>query len=191
MANATNRPPLSANAANRPATATVNAAPPPRENARVIVPEVRTTEPSRQPSSQPALTSRAPARTTQPTPRVPDEPVASTGTVTGSGPAMAGDVGASSLEYRSGDAGVTPPVPLARLPRKPDPDTPANQLQVLEVHVNSDGTVESARFVNNPPSYRNRWWASAAKSWRFRPALKDGRPVKYVLRLVIQDPGGA
>jgi hypothetical protein len=120
-----------------------------------------------------------------------EQPTAITGSVTDRELSVPVDVGTSSLEYRSGDTGVTPPVPLARMPRAPEPGTPSNQLQVLEVHVNSDGTVETARFVDSAPSYRNRWWTSAAKSWRFRPALKDGRPVKYVLRIVIQDPGGA
>jgi hypothetical protein len=77
------------------------------------------------------------------------------------------------------------------MPKRPDPSTPATRLQVLEFHVCADCTVESARFVTAPPSYRNRWWASAAKSWRFRPALKDGRPVRFVMRILLEDPGGA
>jgi hypothetical protein len=121
-----------------------------------------------------------------------EPPTAVNGTTGDLGRAIPLDVPPSSTQYyRPGDPGVTPPVPLARLPRKPDPGTPASQLQVLEVHVRSDGTVETARFVDTPPSYRNRWWTSAAKSWRFRPAVKNGRPVPFVMRILIEDPGGA
>lgn len=89
--------------------------------------------------------------------------------------------------YRSGDAGVTDPVPLSYLPPKPDPTTPAEDLQVLEVTVNTDGHVDSAKFVMNRPSFRNSWWTAAAKAWRFNPAMKDGHPVRYTMRIVMDD----
>jgi hypothetical protein len=152
----------------------------------------RRVAPTRPEPSAPPVPPRDARRSPTASNRVPSEqPTAITGSVTDRELSMPVDVGTSTLEYRSGDAGVIPPVPLARMPKTPEPGTPSRQLQVLEVHVNSDGTVETARFVDSAPSYRNRWWTSAAKSWRFRPALKDGRPVKYVLRIVIQDPGGA
>jgi len=94
---------------------------------------------------------------------------------------------AASREYRSGDAGVVDPVPLAYLPPKPSPNTPPDMLQVLEVHVNAVGTVDAAKFVMNRPSFRNSWWTSAAKAWRFNPAMKDGRPVRFVMRIVMDD----
>jgi hypothetical protein len=93
----------------------------------------------------------------------------------------------AAREFRSGDAGVTDPVPLAYLPPKPDPNTPPDMLQVLEVHVNASGTVDSAKFVMNRPSFRNSWWTSAAKAWRFTPAMKDGKPVRFVMRIVMDD----
>lgn len=142
------------------------------------------------PLSQPS-TSPAPRDARRQEPSTPMPPRAGASGLSGVGEPIGIETGVSSVEYRTGDPGVVPPVPLARLPREPEPGTPASQLQVLELHVNADGTVETARFVDSQPSYRNRWWTSAAKSWRFRPALKDGRPVKYVLRIVIQDPGGA
>lgn len=93
----------------------------------------------------------------------------------------------AGVEYRSGDSGVIAPVPQSFLPPKPDPRTPPDQLQVLELRINSEGQVDSAKFVMNRPTYRNAWWPAAAKAWRFRPATKDGRPVPYVMRIVMDD----
>lgn len=91
-------------------------------------------------------------------------------------------------EYRAGDEGVSDPMPLAYLPPRPNPNTPPEGLQVLEVHINTGGTVDSAKFVMNRPTFRNSWWTSAAKAWRFTPATKDGRPVRFVMRIVMDDP---
>lgn len=101
----------------------------------------------------------------------------------------AGAEQASAAEriYRAGDPGVTDPTPLSYLPPKPHPDTPPEELQVLEVMINTGGTVDSAKFVMNRPSFRNSWWTAAAKAWRFEPAMKDGRPVRYVMRIVMDD----
>jgi hypothetical protein len=93
----------------------------------------------------------------------------------------------STAEYRNGDTGVVAPVPQVYLPPKPDPRTPAEKLQVMEVRINTDGRVDSAKFVINRPSFRNSWWTSAAKAWRFVPASKDGQPVRYVMRIVMDD----
>jgi hypothetical protein len=101
--------------------------------------------------------------------------------------AIAEQAEAAAREYRTGDAGVVDPVPLAYLPPKPSPNTPPEMLQVLELHVNAVGTVDSAKFVMNRPSFRNSWWTSAAKAWRFNPATKDGKPVRFVMRIVMDD----
>ena len=101
--------------------------------------------------------------------------------------AIAEQVEAATREYRVGDEGVIDPVALGFLPPKPDPATPAERLQVLEVHINTSGTVDSAKFVMNRPSFRNSWWISAAKAWRFSPATRSGQPVRFVMRIVMDD----
>ena len=101
--------------------------------------------------------------------------------------AIAEQVEAATREYRVGDEGVIDPVPLGFLPPKPDPATPAERLQVLEVRINTSGTVDSAKFVMIRPSFRNSWWTSAAKAWRFSPATRNGQPVRFVMRIVMDD----
>ena len=93
----------------------------------------------------------------------------------------------SAQEYRSGDPGVVAPIAEAHLPPKPDPRTPPEQLQVMELRINAQGLVDSAKFVINRPTYRNAWWPAAAKTWKFKPATKDGRAVRYVMRIVMDD----
>jgi len=104
--------------------------------------------------------------------------------------AIAEQVEAATREYRVGDEGVIDPVALGFLPPKPDPATPAERLQVLEVRINASGTVDSAKFVMNRPSFRNSWWISAAKAWRFSPATRNGQPVRFVMRIVMDDSAG-
>lgn len=104
--------------------------------------------------------------------------------------AIAEQVAAATREYRVGDEGVIDPVALGFLPPKPDPATPAERLQVLEVRINTSGTVDSAKFVMNRPSFRNTWWISAAKAWRFSPATRNGQPVRFVMRIVMDDSAG-
>lgn len=101
--------------------------------------------------------------------------------------AIAEQVEAATREYRVGDEGVIDPVALGFLPPKPDPATPAERLQVLEVRINASGTVDSAKFVMNRPSFRNSWLTSAAKAWRFSPAMRNGQPVRFVMRIVMDD----
>ena len=35
--------------------------------------------------------------------------------------------------------------------------------------------------------YRERWWVFAAKQWVFQPALKDGKPVRFLKRIPLTD----
>jgi hypothetical protein len=106
---------------------------------------------------------------------------------TGSNRNTAADRGVEERIYSAADAGVIEPV-LTRpyLPPLPPGVTP-EQLGVLEVVVDADGKVESVRLRSGPDAYRDFWWASVGKNWRFRPALKDGHPVRFLKRLSITD----
>lgn len=85
--------------------------------------------------------------------------------------------------YSASDRDVTPP--LATYPRVPAPpaDARAEGLSTLELLVNESGEVESVRLQGRPAHLGEALQAtvnlSAAKTWRFAPAVKDGRPVKY------------
>jgi len=86
--------------------------------------------------------------------------------------------------YSASDAEVVPPgvvfpQQLGRLPK----GTRREDLTTIEVIVNPDGTVGSVKAVEDPQSLADALVVtsslSAVKSWRFRPALKNGRPVRY------------
>jgi hypothetical protein len=62
----------------------------------------------------------------------------------------------------------------------------------FEVLVDAEGNVETVRIrgriERGETFYRHRMMLAAAKLWRFTPARFKGRPVRYVTRVVLQDP---
>ncbi len=90
--------------------------------------------------------------------------------------------------YVQGDPDVTEPVALGQfLPPPPDASLPKSRLAVLELIIDARGSVETARLLGDSPQYRTGWWVSAAKAWKFRPAMKDGNPVRFLKRIVVAD----
>jgi hypothetical protein len=61
----------------------------------------------------------------------------------------------------------------------------------FEVLVGADGTVETVRIRGRVEPgetfYRHRMMLAAAKLWRFAPATVNGRPVRYVTRVVLDE----
>jgi hypothetical protein len=57
----------------------------------------------------------------------------------------------------------------------------AAQLARIEIVVGLDGLVDAVKLVpgTRPVSVTEAMLLSAAKAWRFSPAVKDGNPVKY------------
>lgn len=90
--------------------------------------------------------------------------------------------------YAAGDAGVTEPVPIHVTLAHADAAGSSNpDVGVLAMVIDAQGAVESVRLISPNNRYRDRWWVSVAKTWRFRPALKDDQPVRFLKRFVIAD----
>jgi hypothetical protein len=88
--------------------------------------------------------------------------------------------------YSSADTGVTPAALLrAHLPSQPPSDVPADDIGVLELMVTETGRVAHVRLLSTSNRYQERMLVAAAKSWRFQPAMKDGRPVRFRARVRI------
>lgn len=86
--------------------------------------------------------------------------------------------------YSPGDPGVRPPVSLRPRYWLDAPDhVPSDGLARVEILVSAEGEVESARMVGGEPSYFDGMILSAVKGWRFQPATRDGRPVRYRQRV--------
>ena len=81
---------------------------------------------------------------------------------------------------------MDPPVLVyPQLPTKPLGGTILSELGALDILVLEDGTVAEARLIPQSDRLQDRMMVSAAKAWRFRPALKNGRPVRYRVRVPI------
>ncbi len=91
--------------------------------------------------------------------------------------------------YSMGDTGVTPPRPLGRqlattaLLRRSSP--PTGRLEIL---VGRSGRVEMVRLEAPSNGYHDRMIVSAVKAWRYRPALRNGKPVRFNLVMSISLP---
>lgn len=127
----------------------------------------------------------------------PRKPVAS-GT-SGASPAVAPPVPAlpampvprafepSASVYSPEDAEVAPPALMRpQMPREPKPGDDTGYFDLL---VDETGTVEQVKLISPTRRYHDRMLVAAAKAWRFRPAMLDGHPVKYRVRIPIILPG--
>ena len=87
------------------------------------------------------------------------------------------------ITYTSNDADVTPPVALSqRAPQwRPSSREAAQEYRgVLRVLIDRSGAVLSATMATGTlPAYDDAL-VRAAREWRFQPAQKQGRPVKYL-----------
>jgi hypothetical protein len=90
--------------------------------------------------------------------------------------------------YSSVDVEVEPPA-LVR-PQLPAPTERrgVNDATHIELHVNATGTVDRVRLYPDGSTLNDRMLVSAAKAWVFRPARKDGQPVKYTLLVPLTRP---
>lgn len=95
--------------------------------------------------------------------------------------------------YSAMDAGIVPPAEIEkRLPAWAPPAS-ARRVElrgVLLVVINERGTVDSAKLDKPLSPYYDSLLLNAAKTWRFRPATKDGQAVKYQreVEIVLRPP---
>jgi len=89
-------------------------------------------------------------------------------------------VNASNLIYSKADSAVTPPRQVyPALPAEPRADL-KRALTVVDLVIAPDGLVERVHLRTAPRDIHEFMLLSAAKAWRFQPALLDGRPVRFL-----------
>ena len=54
--------------------------------------------------------------------------------------------------------------------------------------IGRDGTVENVTFHTPLNRHHERMIVSAAKAWRYRPATRNGRPVRYRILVKVNLP---
>ena len=107
--------------------------------------------------------------------RLPDAPFQRAET-----PEQPADTALDSAVYAAGSDGVSPPIGFrTQLPRQLPPTADPVKLSRIEVIIARDGSVESARLLGNERDVRGAMLLSAAKTWRFGPAMKNGVVVRY------------
>jgi hypothetical protein len=86
--------------------------------------------------------------------------------------------------YTHADASVEPPVMVRPvLPREGPPGVRPEDVGTMEVVVDEQGDVLGVKLITPDNRYQERMLVSAAKMWKFRPAYKDGHPVRYRTRV--------
>ena len=80
---------------------------------------------------------------------------------------------------------AAPELVYPQLPTKPFSDGTTHQPGELDLLVLEDGTVGEVKLVPESNRLQDRMMVSAAKAWRFRPAQKNGLPVRYRMRIPI------
>jgi len=84
--------------------------------------------------------------------------------------------------YSEQDRDVVPPHTSEELPG-PTISSWSTRTNVMEVIVSETGAVERVRMVKAPQRMPDTFVLGRAKVWKFTPAMKDGRPVRYRLLL--------
>jgi hypothetical protein len=140
----------------------------------------RPTEPApAAPVSVDANPTSAPSRmTAPPTPRPVELPRAAEATPEGQPPST------NTTVYSPVDTEVVPPeLERSRLPKDSPLGVRPEDLSEVEVVVSATGEVESVKLVTEPVRVLSAMMLSAVKNWRFQPAMRDGQPVRYRMRM--------
>lgn len=82
--------------------------------------------------------------------------------------------------YSAADEEVSAPIGVRpQLPRVLPGDVRPDQLSQIELIILPDGSVGSVKLLSERGGVLEGMLLSAAKAWKFLPALKDGKPVTY------------
>jgi len=88
------------------------------------------------------------------------------------------------ITYTSADSDVIPPVPLSQRAPQWRPSTPQEATQdyrgVLRLLIDRTGAVVSATMPTGTRPAYDQALVRAAREWKFQPAHKQGRPVRYL-----------
>lgn len=85
--------------------------------------------------------------------------------------------------YSSDAPDVTPPVPVRQMQRSEPTAGRAQELPVVEVIVSASGEAEAVRLLKPSDDIYTIGMVSVVKAWRFNPARRNGRPVRYRYRV--------
>ena len=86
--------------------------------------------------------------------------------------------------YTKASLDVKPPVLFSpKLPPVPPVEPDLLGTNTMELSIDETGAVQQVLLKSKPVRLPDMQLLSAAKTWQFYPALKDGRPVKYRLSL--------
>ncbi len=112
------------------------------------------------------------AMASQPAPRISGDPLAATIPLE--------DSSSELMIYSAADTSVTAPIGVRpQLPRALPPNLTKEQLGQIELLILPDGTVGSVKLLGPHKGVLEGMLLSAAKSWTFEPASKNGVPVAF------------
>jgi len=103
--------------------------------------------------------------------------------------------GAVKVVFSDEDKDVRPPVELMRkMPEWSPPTNATRQLEyhgVLEIFIDELGVVTGAQIRETVSTFYDAALIKAAREWRYKPAMRNGQPVKYRKLIGISlKPGG-
>jgi len=85
--------------------------------------------------------------------------------------------------YVLGSTGVVPPVPISKslppFPRSSAIVVSPNHAGVLDIVINTEGSVSEVTVRKSIHPQYDRKLVEAVRTWKFKPATKDGQPVSF------------
>jgi hypothetical protein len=96
---------------------------------------------------------------------------------------------ANEIIYSDANTDVIPPRPLSRqMPLTAPIGVPLNRIGWLDMVIDRDGSVFFVKLTTPLNRHHERMIVSAAKAWRYQPAIKNKKPVMYRIRVKVNLP---